>query len=244
MSSKPTSEQKMLEFKHIIAHYGKVEVLCDVSIAVDEGMIIALIGANGSGKSTVLRLISGLMKPTSGSILFQQNRIDGMTPYNIKRLGVVHVPEGRRLFGKMTVEENLEIGRYTQKGDKKTVDVMEKVFQRFPVLKEREKQKARFLSGGEQQILAIARGLMSEPKLLLLDEPTLGLSPLMSKEIGNLIADINREGVAVILAEQNARLALRLSKEAYVLDAGRLTLKGKTEELVHNEEIVKAYLSA
>ncbi len=244
MLSRLTSDQKLLEVKHVAAHYGKVKALDDITLDIPEGMIVSLIGANGAGKSTLLKIISGLIKPTFGSIWFQGTRIDGLPPHKITKLGIVHIPEGRRLFTKMTVLENLRMGRYTRKDGKKAVEVMERAFHHFPVLKDRIKQRAGTLSGGEQQMLAIARGLMSEPTLMILDEPSIGLSPIMTAEIGRVISDIYKEGTTVMLAEQNARLALKLSQRAYVFEIGRLTLQGNTEELIHNEAVVKAYLSA
>lgn len=244
MSSKPTSEQKLLEVKNLNAQYGKVHALSNISLDISEGMIAALIGANGAGKSTTLNTIAGLMKPTSGSIWFGGKRIAGLPPHEITAMGIILVPEGRRLFTKISVMDNLKMGRYTRKSGKRTAEAMERAFHHFPILKERIKQRAGTLSGGEQQMLAIARALMVEPQLMLLDEPSIGLSPLMTAEIGKVIADINKEGTTVILAEQNARLALKLSREAYVLETGHLALHGKTEELIHNEKIIKAYLSA
>ena len=244
MSLPHTSDQNLLEVKDLVVHYGKVQALRGVSLAIPEGAFIALIGANGAGKSTALQAISGLIRPTSGSIWFQGERIDKLPPYKITERGIIHIPEGRRLFAKMSVRDNLKMGRYTRKGGKEAAEVMERALRHFPVLKERMKQRAGTLSGGEQQMLAIARGLMAEPKVLILDEPSLGLSPILTFEIGQIISDINREGTTVVLAEQNARLALKLSRDAYVFETGRISLQGKTEELVHNEEIVKAYLSA
>ena len=242
MSLKPISEQSLLDVKNIAAHYGKVLAIRDVSFSVYEKKVIGIIGRNGAGKSTVLKLISGLIRPTSGSIWFRGDRIDGLAVYKIVELGIVHVPEGRRLFTKMTVKENLRIGSRMARNGKRIEENMQKVFRYFPILLERINQNANLLSGGEQQMLAIARGLMSQPTLLLLDEPTLGLSPLMSEQIGRVISDIMIEGITLILAEQNARLALRLSHEAYVLETGTVVLEGATDELIHNEEVKRAYL--
>lgn len=242
MSSRLTLEQRLLEVKDIIAHYRKVQALTNVSFSVEEGAIIGLIGANGAGKSTILRVISGLMKPTSGSIFFKEKPIHGLPPYKIVEMGIVHVPEGRRLFTKMTVTENLKTGAYRITNNKLIAERIEKVYNYFPILKKRGSQKAKSLSGGEQQMLAIGRGLMSEPKLLLLDEPTLGLSPLMSLQISKIITDIHNEGITVILAEQNARLALKVSQEAYVFETGKIVLGGDTKELINNEKVIKAYI--
>ncbi|MCK4785666.1 MAG: ABC transporter ATP-binding protein [Desulfobacteraceae bacterium] len=244
MSLKHTSDQNLLEVKDLIVHYGKVQALQGISIDIPQGAFIALIGANGAGKSTTLQAISGLVRPSSGSIWFQGKRIDILPPHKITKLGIIHIPEGRRLFAKMSVLDNLKMGRYTRKNGKKAAEVMEGVLRHFPVLKERLKQRAGTLSGGEQQMLAIARGLMAEPQVILLDEPSLGLSPILTVEIGRIISDINKEGTTVVLAEQNARLALKLSHEAYVFETGLISLQGKTEDLAHNEEIIKAYLSA
>jgi len=241
MSSKPTLGEKLLEVKDLVVHYGKTQALKSVSLDVPEGMIVALIGANGAGKSTLLRVISGLIKPTSGEVWFMGNRIDRVLGHDIVKLGIAHVPEGRRLFTKMSVLDNLKIG---SRDVKRMSTAMEVVFQHFPILKERIKQRAGTLSGGEQQMLAIGRGLMAEPRLLLLDEPSLGLSPMLTTEIAQIIVEINRQGTTILLAEQNARLALRLSQKGYVLETGLVALAGNTEELVHNEAVIRAYLSA
>ncbi len=241
MSSKLTSDEKLLEVKDLVVHYGKTRALKGVSLDIPEGMIVALIGANGAGKSTILRIASGLMKLTSGQVWFERNRIDTLPAHQIAKLGIVHVPEGRRLFTKMSVLDNLKIG---SRDGKRVNEVMERVFQHFPILRERIKQHAGTLSGGEQQMLAIARGLMAEPRLLLLDEPSLGLSPIMTMEIARIIVEINRQGTTILLAEQNAKLALKLSQRAYVLETGLVALAGNTEELMHNDAVRKAYLSA
>lgn len=244
MSSKPTSAQILLEVKNLYVHYGKLLALNDVFMTIPEGEIVSLIGANGAGKSTILKVISGLMKPTRGVILYQGRGINGLPPHKITQLGIAYVPEGRRLFNKMTVMENLLMGRYTKKNGQHLKEALDRAFRYFPVLKERIKQKAATLSGGEAQMLAIARGLMVEPKLMLFDEPSIGLSPIMTAQIGEVISEINKEGTTVILAEQNARLALKLSHQAYVFETGNLILHGKTDQLIHNKEIIKAYLSA
>lgn len=241
MSSKPTSEEKLLEVKDLVVHYGKNRAIKGISLDISKGQIVALIGANGAGKSTLLKVISGLMKPTSGEIWFEGNRIDREPAHRIVKLGITHVPEGRRLFAKMSILDNLRIGSRDGKG---MAAVMERVFRHFPRLQERLKQRAGTLSGGEQQMLAIGRGLMAEPRLLILDEPSLGLSPMMTMEIARIVVEINHAGTTILLAEQNARLALKLSQKGYVLETGLITLGGNTKDLVHNEEVIGAYLSA
>lgn len=241
MSLKPTWEGKLLEVKNLFAHYGKALALNNVSFCVPEGIIAAFIGANGAGKSSLLRIISGLMRPTGGEIWYEGVRIDRAPPHAIVEYGIAHAPEGRGIFAKMNVLENLKIGSYRQRDKKKIIRDLERVFRHFPVLKERVNQRAGTLSGGEQQMLAISRSLMSGPKLLLLDEPSLGLSPLMTEEIGQIITDINEERTTIMLVEQNARLALKLSQRAYVLDTGNLIMEGETEKLVQNDEVKKAY---
>ena len=244
MSSKPIWGRSLLEAKALTAHYAKVKALDNISLYVGEGMVVSLIGANGAGKSTTFKVISGLIKPSDGGVWFQGDRVDGLPPHEITKRGIAHVPEGRRLFTKMTVSENLQMGGYTRKTDKKSDDARERGFHHFPVLKERLNQKAGTLSGGEQQMLAIARGLMAEPKLMILDEPSIGLSPIVTAEIGRVISEINKEGITVLLAEQNARLAIRLSNYVYAFETGRIVLEGTPEELSGNEEVIKAYLSA
>ena len=241
MSLKPTSEQKLLEVKNIVAHYGKALALNDVSFSIPAGVIAAFIGANGAGKSTLLRVITGLVKATSGEVWYQGVRVDKVPTHTIIEHGIAHAPEGRGIFAKMSVLDNLKMGGYTQRDKEKMAECMERAFRHFPVLKERSSQRAGTLSGGELQMLAISRGLMSNPKLLLLDEPSLGLSPLMTEEIGRVVKDINSEGTTIILVEQNARLAFRLSQRAYVLEVGKLVLEGDTSELIKDENVVKAY---
>ncbi len=233
----------LLEVKDITVHYLKVSAVRNISINVEDGDIVALIGSNGAGKTTTLRAISGLKHPTTGEILFKGERIDKLPPHKINALGIAMVPEGRRVFPQMTVLENLLMGAFLRK-DKDDIqkDLEEVVFNHFPRLKERTSQAAGTLSGGEQQMLAMGRALMSAPKLLLQDEPSLGLSPIMCGEIGKIINDIHTEGKTVILVEQNARLALALAKHVYVIETGDIALSGPAKELRENDNVKKAYL--
>ena len=233
---------KMLDIKDINVYYGAIHAIKGISLYVDEGEIVTLIGANGAGKSTTLRTISGLLKPKTGSITFLNKDIAGMPAHKIVAEGISQVPEGRRIFAEMTVMENLELGAFIR-DDKKTVaQDFKMVFRRFPRLEERKLQLAGTLSGGEQQMLAMGRALMSRPKLLLLDEPSMGLAPLLIREIFNIIVDINKTGTTVLLVEQNANMALSIANRAYVLETGRITLSGDAKELAASEEIRKAYL--
>lgn len=234
----------LLELRNISVHYGKAQALNAVSLQLEEGKVDALIGSNGAGKTTTLRAITGLKKPSDGEILFRGRRIDGMAPHEIVKLGIAHAPEGRRVFSAMTVRENLDMGAYLRKDTLGVAEDFKKVFQRFPRLMERQKQHAGLLSGGEQQMLSMARALMARPTLLLLDEPSLGLSPLAVKEIARVIRGIIQTGVSIILIEQNARMALRLAHEAYILELGRVAIYGKAKDLIHNEEVRKAYLGS
>jgi branched-chain amino acid transport system ATP-binding protein len=222
--------------------YERVEALKGISIEMERGAIVTLIGANGAGKSTILRAISGLIGGVSGEIFFEEKRIDGLSPQEIVRAGIAHVPEGRRVFPYMTVRENLMLGAFRRKDREGIPADLEAVFEHFPILRDRRSQAAGSLSGGEQQMLAIGRALMSQPRLLLLDEPSLGLAPLMVKEVGRIILDINQRKVGIILVEQNAQMALRLAHAGYVLETGSITLQGKTSELIDNEHVRKAYL--
>lgn len=233
----------LLEVTDITVHYFKVPAVRNISINVGEGRIVTLIGSNGAGKTTTLRAISGLKHPSTGEIHFNGQRIDKLPPYKINALGIAMVPEGRRLFPQMTVLENLLLGAYLRK-DKQDIqkDLEKVVFRHFPRLKERTKQTAGTLSGGEQQMLAMGRALMSAPKLLLLDEPSLGLSPIMCVEIAKIIRNIHSEGRTVILVEQNARLALALAQHAYVIETGDIVLSGPAEELRQNDNVKKVYL--
>ena len=232
----------MLEVKDINVYYGAIHAIKGISLTVDEGEIVTLIGANGAGKSTTLRTISGLLKPKTGAINFLGKNIAGMPAHKIVREGISQVPEGRRIFAEMTVLENLELGAFIRDDKDEIKRDMEMVFGRFPRLKERISQLAGKLSGGEQQMLAMGRALMSRPKLLLLDEPSMGLAPLLIREIFSIIVDINKTGTTVLLVEQNANMALSIANRAYVLETGRITLSGDAKELAASEDVRKAYL--
>lgn len=232
----------MLEIKGLKVWYGAINAIKGISFHVDEGEIVTLIGANGAGKSTVLRAISGLVKQTEGSIRFNGRELLGLPPHKIVSMGVCHVPEGRRIFGNLTVRENLIMGAYIIKDRKLIEEKMEYVFSLFPRLKERINQLGGTLSGGEQQMLAIGRALMSEPRLLLLDEPSLGLAPFLVQEIFKIITDINKRGTTVLLVEQNAHMALQIAHRGYVLETGKIVLEGAAGELASNEQVKKAYL--
>jgi branched-chain amino acid transport system ATP-binding protein len=232
----------LLEVKDLRVHYSKAEILKGVSLGVDRGETIALIGANGAGKTTTLRTISGLKGSTSGQILYNDARIDGMAAYDITKLGIGHVPEGREVFAPMTVLDNLKMGAYLRKDRHDVGEDIERMYDHFPVLKTRRGQLAGSLSGGEQQMLAVARALMARPQLLLMDEPSMGLAPMMIEVIAEKIRDISRTGVGIILVEQNARLALELATRAYVLELGRITISGAAHELAADEHMQKAYL--
>lgn len=232
----------LLEVKNLTVRYGKALAVEKVSLEVQQGKIGIIVGANGAGKTTILKVISGLISPTSGEVWFAGKRIDGMQAFEITRLGLVHVPERRRLFPYLTVLENLELGASTRKDKSGIRKEMEKIFGSFPILRERRNQKAGSLSGGEQQILAIGRALMASPKLLMLDEPCLGLAPVVIDELYSIIRNINQSGVSVLLVEQNVSLALRLGSYGYVLEVGSVTLQGDINELRDNEIINRAYL--
>nr|MBO2471657.1 ABC transporter ATP-binding protein [Bacillota bacterium] len=234
----------MLVIDSIVTHYGPVEALKGISLEVREGEIVTLIGANGAGKSTTLRTISGLVRPTSGSIKYQGRELTALPPERIVAMGIAHVPEGRRVFPMMTVLENLELGAFTRKDAAGVRQDMEFVFSLFPRLAERRKQLAGTMSGGEQQMLAIARALMARPKLLLLDEPSMGLAPRIVESIFEVIQDINRQGTTVLLVEQNAHLALSIAHRGYVLETGRIVLSGTARSLLENEAVRRAYLGA
>ena len=232
----------MLEIKDINVYYGAIHAIKGISLEVNEGEIVTLIGANGAGKSTTLRTISGLLKPKTGAINFLGNDIAGMAAHKIVREGISQVPEGRRIFAEMTVLENLELGAFIREDKSEVEKDFKMVFGRFPRLEERKLQLAGTLSGGEQQMLAMGRALMSRPKLLLLDEPSMGLAPLLIREIFSIIVDINKAGTTVLLVEQNANMALSIANRAYVLETGRITISGDAKELAASEDIRKAYL--
>ena len=232
----------MLNIENINVYYGAIHAIKDISIHVTEGEIVTLIGANGAGKSTTLRTISGLLKPKSGKIDFEGQNIAGIPAQAIVKQGISQVPEGRRVFANMTVLENLELGAYIRKDKAGIKENMDSVFERFPRLLERKVQLAGTLSGGEQQMLAMGRALMSRPRLLLLDEPSMGLAPLLVKEIFSIVKEINQTGTTVLLVEQNANMALSIAHKAYVLETGRITLSGDAKELAASEEVRKAYL--
>ncbi|MCI0330255.1 MAG: ABC transporter ATP-binding protein [candidate division Zixibacteria bacterium] len=232
----------MLEVKNLCVFYGGIQAVKDISFGIKKGEIITLIGATGAGKSTTLRAISGLLKPREGEILLEGRSLKNIPPYEVVKKGISHAPEGRKIFANLTVRENLELGAYLRRDKPAIGQDMERVFGLFPRLKERIKQNAGTLSGGEQQMLAIGRALMSAPKLLLLDEPSLGLAPLLVKAIFEVIKEINAKGVSIILVEQNAYQALKIAARGYVLETGKITMTVTAEDLVTNEELRKAYL--
>jgi branched-chain amino acid transport system ATP-binding protein len=232
----------LLSLKEIRIHYGKAEIIQGVTMGAAEGLITGLIGANGAGKSTILKAISGLLPITSGEIWFQNKRIDRMASHQIVRLGVVQVPERRRLFPYMSVLRNIKMGAYLRKDNIDLKEDLKKIFQRFPRLLERCHQRAETLSGGEQQMLAIGRALMAKPKLLIMDEPSLGLAPLVVESLATVIREIHQEGIGVLLVEQNARLAFKLTDVVYVLEVGKVALEGKTKELINHEIVRNVFL--
>ena len=234
--------ETMLKIDNIHVYYGAIHALKGVSLEVRKSEIVTLIGANGAGKSTTLRTVSGLLAPKSGAITFLGENIAGTPAHEIVKHGISQVPEGRRIFAEMSVQENLELGAFTRKDKDGVAKDFELVYRRFPRLEERRKQQAGTLSGGEQQMLAMGRALMSRPKLLLLDEPSMGLAPLLIKEIFSIIEDINREGTTVLLVEQNANMALSIAHRAYVMETGRITLQGAAKDLAASEDVRKAYL--
>ena len=232
----------MLEIKGLNVHYGVIHALKDVDLVVNDGEIVSLIGANGAGKTTLLHAISGILKTTSGSIMLNGVELNKKSAKDIVVSGITQVPEGRRIFSGMSVYENLMMGAYLRKDKEEIKTDLENIYERFPILKERSNQDASTLSGGEQQMLAMGRALMAKPKILLLDEPSMGLAPILVKEIFKIIKDIHAQGTTVLLVEQNARMALSIADRAYVLETGKIVLSGTGEELSNSEEIQKAYL--
>jgi len=231
-----------LEISSLTVHYGGAICLKDISLGVLKGEIVTIIGSNGAGKTTTLRAIAGLKKATTGEVRYDDKRIDGIPAQSVIRRGIAHVQQGRNLFPYMTVFENLKLGAYLRSDKNRIKEDLEKIFRTFPVMKTRRRQQAGTLSGGEQQMLAIARALMGDPTLLLLDEPSIGLAPIVVQEIGKVALEINQKGTSILLVEQNARLALSLAHRGYVLETGSLVLEGKGEELLNDERVKKAYL--
>lgn len=232
----------LLEVSGLRVHYDKVEAVKGVSLGVEQGSISTLIGANGAGKTTILKAISGLIKASAGEIRFAGERIDNQPAHKIVGMGIAHVPEGRRLFGLMTVKHNLRLGAYLQQDKQEREQCFEQVYRHFPVLKERQNQLAKTLSGGQQQMVAMGRALMARPKVILMDEPSLGLAPVMVAEIAKIIEGLKEAGLSVILVEQNASLALKLADKGYVLETGSIALEGPSQDLIGNEYVKKAYL--
>ena len=232
----------LLEIRDLWVHYGNAEAVRGISMEVEEGSIVTLIGANGAGKTTTLRTISGLKRPTSGEIWYEGKQIDRLPPHEVVKRGITHVPEGRQLFYSLSVMQNLEMGGFLLKGRADFKKNLESMMEHFPNLKPRIKNQATDLSGGEQQMVAVARALMSNPKVVLMDEPSLGLSPLMVSEVAKIITQINTAGVTIVLVEQNARMALKLAHAAYVLEVGRIALKGEAAAIAKDEYVTKAYL--
>ena len=232
----------MLNVNKINVFYGDLQALWDVSLRVDKGQMVTLVGSNGAGKTTLFKTIIGLLRPKSGSITFLGKRIDNLSPADIINLGIAQVPEGRRLFSSMNVRENLELGAYVPEARKKVGDTLDWVFSIFPILKERQNQLAGSLSGGEQQMLAIARGLMARPKMLMLDEPSLGLAPKLVVKVFDIVKKIKDEGVTILLIEQNIVQALAISDMGFVLETGKIVLEGTREQLLKNKHVKKAYL--
>jgi branched-chain amino acid transport system ATP-binding protein len=232
----------LLEVENTTCSYGKVAALKDVSLAVAEGEVVALIGANGAGKSTLLRAISGLMHPVAGEITFAGTRIDHMPPHAVMRLGIAHIPEGRLVFAPMTVLDNLKMGAYRRRDQRQVRSDIERMFEYFPVLEKRRNQLAGSLSGGEQQMLAVARALMMAPRLILMDEPSMGLSPLMVETVADIVTSMQKDGLSVLLVEQNAALALAVASRAYVLEVGRVVVAGDSRSIAADGALRKAYL--
>lgn len=232
----------MLTVENLSVSYGAIKAVDNISFKVNEGEVVALIGANGAGKTTILRSISGLIDKEKGEVIFKDQPIHSLPPHQIVALGISHVPEGRRVFPLMSVRENLELGAFGRKNRKEIWADMELVYEKFPRLKEREFQPAGTLSGGEQQMLAIGRALMSRPRLLLMDEPSMGLAPMLVQQIFETVKEINKSGTTILLVEQNARMALSIASRAYVLETGEIVLEGEAGELAENPQVKKAYL--
>ncbi|MCK5768223.1 MAG: ABC transporter ATP-binding protein [Candidatus Atribacteria bacterium] len=233
----------LLKIEDLKIYYGSIEALKGISLEVQEGEIVTVLGANGAGKSTLLRAISGLLPIRKGKIKFNNKELNNVAPFKIVIAGISHVPEGRKVFATLTVDENLNLGAYTRRKDKKKIkESMERVYDLFPILKERHNQLSGTLSGGEQQMLAMGRGLMSTPRILLLDEPSLGLAPLLVKQIFQIIREINSQGTAILLVEQNARKALSIANRGYVLETGNITISGLASDLRSNQKVQEAYL--
>ena len=234
----------MLEIKDLNVFYGAIHALKGISLTVEEGELVSLIGANGAGKTTTLHTISGLLTASSGSITLDGKDLQKVAPNKIISMGLAHVPEGRHVFSRMTVEENLRMGAYIIKDQKKISENLESVYAHFPRLKERSRQLAGTLSGGEQQMLATGRALMTDPKIVLMDEPSMGLSPLLVKEIFSIIEELHKSGITILLVEQNAKMALAVADRAYVLETGSISMSGKASELAEDDRVRKAYLGA
>ena len=232
----------MLEVKDLEVYYGVIQAIKGVSFHVDQGEVIALIGANGAGKTTILHTVTGLLAPKKGSVYFEGKEITKMPAHKIVSLGMAHVPEGRRVFAELSVYENLKMGAYTRKDRSEIEATLEKVYERFPRLKERRNQMAGTLSGGEQQMLAMGRALMSKPKIILMDEPSMGLSPILVNEIFDIIQEVSNSGTTVLLVEQNAKKTLSIADRAYVLETGKISIEGKAKDLLEDDSIKKAYL--
>jgi branched-chain amino acid transport system ATP-binding protein len=232
----------MLEVRNVDTRYGKIQALWDICLEVNQAEIVALVGSNGAGKTTLVNTISGLLQPSSGSVVFQGNRVDGLPSFEIVGLGISHVPQGGKVFPAMNVRENLEMGSYPLQAWKQKDETFEQVFQLFPRLKERQNQLARTLSGGEQQMLAIGRALMSKPTLCIFDEPSYGLAPLLVREMFRIIQDLREQGITILLIEQNVHQSLEIADRAYVLENGRISLQGDSDELLQSDYVRKAYL--
>ena len=237
-------KMSMLSVKNLEVHYGMIKAIKDVSFEVNQGEVIALIGANGAGKTTILHTVSGLLQPSRGQVMFEGKDITKVPAYKIVSLGMAHVPEGRRVFSQLTVLENLKLGAYTRKDKNEMEETLKMIYTRFPRLEERKNQVAGTLSGGEQQMLAMGRALMSHPKIILMDEPSMGLSPIFVEEVFSIIRDISAGGTTVLLVEQNAKMALAVSDRAYVLETGTISMEGAASDLAADDRVRKAYLGA